>query len=120
MYVRANDRCPAGDFLGGVEKRWRNRFNGQFDILTKMGTSYPSIHERYRPLTGEGKPLWEFKEFDYRLYCHRSVENQTVLIVLLNGWVKQKKGKTNREDREIAKAKDLLEEFMAEFPGGKL
>jgi hypothetical protein len=36
----------------------------------------------------------------------------------LNGWVKDKDGRTEREDREIEKAKSLYEEFLNEYPGG--
>jgi hypothetical protein len=79
-------------------------------------------HERFRPLRGRGKPLWEFKEHDHRMYCHRQVVQKTQIIhvVLLNGWIKEKKGKTEKEDREIAKAKSLCQEFLDEYPGGNI
>jgi hypothetical protein len=41
-------------------------------------------------------------------------------VVLLNGWIKEKKGKTEKEDREIAKAKSLCQEFLDEYPGGNI
>jgi hypothetical protein len=41
-------------------------------------------------------------------------------IVLLCGWVKDKKGKSREEVREIAKAKSLYEEFMSEYQGGNI
>jgi len=43
-----------------------------------------------------------------------------VTIVLFNGWVKDKDGKTDREQREIEKALDLHKEFLREFPEGKV
>jgi len=41
-------------------------------------------------------------------------------IVLFNGWIKDKNGKSEREDREIEKAIDLYKEFLAEYPGGNI
>jgi hypothetical protein len=76
--------------------------------------------ERFRLLTGAGRPLWEFKQFDHRLYCYRRVVGQFITLVLFNGWVKQKRGRTDVEDREIARGLDLLQEFMAEYPGGNI
>ena len=68
-----------------------------------------------------GKPLWEFKEHDHRLYCCRQViDRDKILVVLYNGWVKDKKGKTEKEKREIEKALTVHEEFLAEFKGGKV
>lgn len=88
--------------------------SGQFDALTKMGARYINS-QRFTSLRGVGKPLWEFKEFDHRLYCFRRViPPNSVVIVLLSGWVKQKKGKTNKEQREIQKAMDLYNEFLSE------
>jgi membrane-associated protease RseP (regulator of RpoE activity) len=96
----------------------RKRFAGQFDALTKTGTIYCNS-QRFRPLSGRGKPLWEFKEFDHRVYCLRSVtDGGTVDIVLLSGWVKQKEGKSQKEDREIKRAMELYQEFVNER-GGK-
>lgn len=119
-YERAvNGRCPASDFLRELEGRERKKFAGQFDALTKIGSSYEN-HQRFTPLRGAGKPLWEFKESDHRLYCHRRSVGKYVEVVLFNGWVKDKAGKTDREDREIAKAQSLLEEFLSEFPGGNI
>jgi hypothetical protein len=93
------------------------RFNGQFDALTKTGADYCN-HQRFRPLTGKGKPLWEFKEHDHRLYCFRRIlRANLILVVLFNGWIKDKEGKTDREKREIEKAIDLYTEFSEEFPG---
>jgi hypothetical protein len=120
-YGRVGGRCPICDFLDELESRMLNRFKGQFDALSKTGAGYCN-HERFRPLRGEGKPLWEFKEHDHRMYCHRQVvqNTQIVHVVLLNGWVKEKKGKTEKEDREIAKAKSLCQEFLDEYPGGNI
>lgn len=93
------------------------RFKGQFDAITKSGATYCN-QQRFKPLHGDGKPLWEFKESDHRLYCYRQVVPPNKLfVVLLNGWVKQKKGKTDMEEREIKRAMDLYAEFMKEQGG---
>jgi hypothetical protein len=78
-------------------------------------------YERFRSLTGNGKPLWEFKEHDHRMYCYRQVAqgSNAVTIILFNGWVKEKRGKTERENREIEKATGLYQEFLDESPGGR-
>src|SRR5271166_1723150 len=104
MYVRANERCPAEGFLDSLDSKMRKRFAGQFDAVSKMGSEYEN-HQRFTPLRGSGKPLWEFKEHDHRLYCFRQIrEARAVLIVLFSGWIKQKTGKTEKEQREIERA----------------
>lgn len=91
-----------------------NRFDGAFLAVARMGSSYEN-HQRFTPLKRDGKPLWEFKEHDHRLYCYRKVEGNRVEIVLLNGWVKQKNDKTNKsENAAIATAKMLYEEYQKE------
>jgi hypothetical protein len=103
-----------------MELKMLKKFKGQFDALTKIGAVYCN-HERFKSLGGAGKPLWEFKHFDHRLFCHRKVSNAiSVEIVLFNGWVKEKRGRTEKEDREIAKAQSLYSEFLDEYPGGRL
>jgi hypothetical protein len=94
---------------------WK-KFTGQFDALTKC-PNYCN-HQRFRPLSAKGKPLWEFKEHDHRLYCFRKVVANMIIVALFNGWVKDKQGKTEKEAREIEKALCLYAEFMNEFPGG--
>jgi hypothetical protein len=116
-YQRSNGRCPAFDFLDGeIQKPMWKKFAGQFDALTKS-PNYCN-HQRFRPLSAKGKPLWEFKEHDHRLYCFRKVVANMIVVVLFNGWVKDKQGKTEKEAREIEKALGLYVEFMSEFPGG--
>jgi hypothetical protein len=115
-FVRANERCPIDDFFRDIEPMMRKKFNGQFDALTKQGSIY-SNGERFKPLHGAGKPLWEFKEHGHRLYCYRKATPPSVFIVLLSGWVKQKKGKTDKEEREIKRAMDLHDEFIHELGG---
>ncbi len=96
------------------------KFKGQMDALMKQGSDICNS-QRFRPLTGKGKPLWEFKEHDHRLYCFRRVlRANLILVVLFSGWVKDKEGKTDKENREIEKALDLYMEFSEEFPGGNL
>ena len=119
-FVRANDRCPCVDFLKDLEAQTLKKYKGSFDALSKLGPDYYNP-QRFKPLIGAGKPLWEFKEFDNRLYCFRTVkQTNTVDVVLLSGWVKDKKGRTEREVREVQSAQGLLNEFMQEFPGGKI
>ena len=69
--------------------------NGRCDIPT---------HQRFKPFTNMAS-RFGVKESDHRLYCHRQVLAANALyIVLFNGWVKQKKGKTDKEQREIEKS----------------
>lgn len=116
-FVRANGRCPSTEFMRHFDRKTANKFNGSFDALTKMGPNYYN-RERFKPLIGKGKPLWEFKEFDHRLYCYRRVNGTTVEVVLLDGWIKDKAGKSREEDNRIQAAQNLLAELMKEFPGG--
>jgi len=77
-----------------------------------MGAKYVN-ETRFKPLHGDGKPLWEFKEHDHRLYCIRFVETgDRADVVLLNGWIKDKEGKTKRENSQIATAKTLYAEYQ--------
>lgn len=118
-YERAsNNRCPSVEFLENqIQERMRKRFKGQFHSLTIMGKDYIN-HERFCPLRGDARPLWEFKEHDHRLYCARVVKEQRIIAVLFNGWVKDKAGRGKQEGREIQKALDLYAEFLEEFNGG--
>jgi hypothetical protein len=117
---RENKRCPCNDFLVDIEKKMLARLRGQMDALTKQGSSYEN-HQRFCPLHGSGKPLWEFKEHDHRLYCARFPRaGGKVDVILYNGWKKDKEGKNRQEVREIEKAVDLHAEFLAEYPGGDL
>ncbi len=118
-YERANGRCPACDFLDELDSRMEKRFAGQFDALTKLGSTYCN-QQRFWPLHGAGKPLWEFKEHDHRLYCFRRAVQEAVTVVLFNGWVKEKRGETIKESREVEKALALYGGFLAEYPGGNV
>jgi hypothetical protein len=90
------------------------KLSGGFQALTVMGKDYVN-DQRFRPLTKKaGKPLWEFKEHDHRLYCARIVRGNAVEIVLLHGWSKDKEGPSREEDQQIATAISLYEEFLAE------
>jgi hypothetical protein len=114
-YRRPNHKCPAKEFLDGCQKNMRKRFDGSFSALTMMGPSYHNP-QRFKPLQGKGKPLWEFKEHDHRLYCSREVVGDWVEVVLLSGWVKDKAGKSSEENAQIEKALNLLNELNQ---GGK-
>jgi len=103
-----------------LDSRTVKKFRGSFDALTKMGADYCN-QDRFKPLKDAGKPLWEFKEFDYRLFCFRHVlPEKRIEVVLFNGWVKDKDGRHEKEDREIATAKCFYKEFLSEYPGGNL
>ena len=113
-----NRRCPSIEFLEKeIESKALKKFKGQFHCLTSMGARYCN-HERFKPLHDKGKPLWEFKEGDHRLYCARLVKENRLIIALFNGWIKDRRGRTEKEEREIEKAVGLYEEFKVEFQGG--
>jgi hypothetical protein len=88
----------------------QNKFEGQFRAVTTIGRTYHN-GERYKPLKDKGKPLWEFKQHDHRLYCCRECKGEWVKVILLCGWVKQKSGKTKSENAEIATAMRIFEEY---------
>lgn len=112
-FRRKNQRCPAKDFLSGCGPNMLKKLKGAFHALTVMGSEYVN-DQRFKPLTGKGKPLWEFKEFDHRLYCVRNVNGSFVEIILLNGWSKDKEGKSKEEPLHVERAILLYEEYLAE------
>ena len=115
LFVRRGGRCPSREFLDDCQKPQRKKFDGSFDTLIRMGAPYHN-EQRFKALTGKGKPLWEFKEHDHRIYCRRVVRGTAVDVVLLRGWVKDKtKGK--QENAEIEKALNLLKELDSERDG---
>lgn len=117
MFVREGGRCPAEEFLDECPRPIRKTFEHQFGAVSIMGASY-ELHQRFHPLHDAGKPLWEFKKHDHRLFCVREVAGGSVTIVLLNGWVKDKEGRAAaQEAREIAKAKSLYEEYLKAVKG---
>lgn len=90
------------------------RFKGSFDAVTKMGARYQN-RERFTPLHEEGKPLWEFKEHDHRLYAiRRQIGPRAVQVILLNGWVKDKSGKSREEKVKIRTALSYYGEYCKE------
>jgi hypothetical protein len=114
FYTRPGGRCPSRDFYQGCEAKTRKKFEASFEALVKVGSKYEN-QQRFRPLSGRGQPLWEFKEFDHRIYCARQAhENGSVQIVLLSGWVKDKAGKTAEENNQIQGAQTLYQERMNE------
>jgi hypothetical protein len=78
-----------------------------------MGPGYQNPY-RFTPLHGAGKPLWEFKEFDFRLYCVRTVTGDFVWVGRRSGWEKQKRGKSREEAAEIERAQRLYGELKAD------
>jgi hypothetical protein len=79
----------------------------------RVGPSYRN-DERFKALKGDGKPLWEFKEFKHRIYCYREEIGNFVRATLLSGHVKTKNG-DKRETLDIEKAKRLLQELLEEI-----
>jgi hypothetical protein len=67
----------------------------------------------------KSKPLWEFKEHDHRLYCFRKQQGSRVDIILFNGWIKDKAGKSIEEGRHIGTALAYYAEYIAELLEGK-
>ena len=117
-YERPNGRCPAHDFIKECQEKMSKRFKGSFLALTKMGADYVNW-ERFHALSGDGKPLWEFKEHDHRLFCVRKqLPNGHVKVILLNGWVKDKAGRAKEERNHIVTAQNLYAEYWREV-GGK-
>ena len=113
LFVRDTERCPAREFLDNCEDRMKKRFRGSFFAATREGDAYHN-EQRFKPLKGDGKPLWEFKEHDHRIYCYRRRINgigEKMEFILLCGWVKDKK-RGREEDREIQSAKRLLDELL--------
>jgi hypothetical protein len=74
-----------------LSSQMTKKFNGSFLALMSTGADYCN-QQRFWPLHGAGKPLWEFKEHDHRLYCSRQVakDAKNVKVVLLYGWTKDK------------------------------
>ncbi len=72
--------------------------------------------ERFKPLKGNGKPLWEFKEHDHRVFCVRHDERPNITVILLNGWVKDK-GRSAEERRRIRTAQGLKDEYLIQTGG---
>ena len=93
-----------------------SRFDGSFGGVTQIGARYVNS-QRFKPLKDKGKPLWEFKEFDHRLFCLRRQHGEEVTVVLLSGWVKDKGGRSKEEEREISRAHGLADELWAEHGG---
>lgn len=115
-FRRSNGRSPVADFLSSLDKPSRNKLKGEFMAVTIKGRSHEN-HQRFRALKDKGKPLWEFKEFDHRVYCCRICTGEKVECILLFGWTKQKSGKSREEDAAIASAKRLYDEYQLEKTG---
>jgi hypothetical protein len=110
-YVRPNGKCPAREFLEDLEERFQKRFRDSFGAVAMMGSDY-SNQDRFKSLHDDGKPLWEFKEKHYRLYCHRIQTGKTIYVILFNGWKKNNQGKRTPEEKaQIQKAQTLLTEY---------
>lgn len=112
-YRRPNGRCPSADFLDNLDKGSLKKLKGEFGAVAMLGRKHEN-HQRFRALTGPGKPLWEFKEFDHRVYCSRECNGEAAVVVLLYGWTKQKSGRHREEDTHIQNALRLYEEYQSE------
>lgn len=112
-YVRPNDRSPAQDFLSETPPHLLSRFRRVFAQFGQEGWSTAS-QLSFKPLNGNGKGIWTFKEHDHRLMCFRGPDQGSrETVVLLSGWVKDKDAGlagSNEERREIEKALTLRSE----------
>lgn len=114
FYIRQNGDSPAREFFDDCQPSMRNKFEGSFEALVKMGKAY-EFRERFTPLSGVGKPLWEFKEHDARIYCERiAFGNGSVQAFLLLGWTKDKAGKAREEPIRIKAALAIYQERLTE------
>ena len=103
LFVRDNTRVPVRAFLEELTGADQRKFQGNFRTLVQVGKTYRN-RERFKPLRDEGKPLWEFKEHDHRIYCVRREVGDCVYAVLLFGWTKDKAGRHREETRSIERA----------------
>jgi hypothetical protein len=119
-FVRTGGRCPATEFLDGLDRGDLNKFKGSFNTFVKLGAEYEN-QIRFKGLRGHGKPLWEFKEHSQRIYSAREVFSlvdgnnrvQVAVAVLLSGWRKGR-GITGREEKtQIESASTLYREYMS-------
>lgn len=110
-FIRENGRCPFDLFHKTCLPGFHKKFDSQFNAICQLGSDYRNA-ERFKALTGDGKPLWEFKQFDHRLYAIREVVEDQTTVVLLGGWQKDKNGRSLEEAREIAKAQTLRDEYQ--------
>lgn len=111
--VRDRKRCPAGDFLGKLQEHDRKKFDFSFLALVKLGCEYEN-GQSFTALQRDGRPLWEFKEHELRLYCLRKRIGDRVYAVLLNGWSKGA-NKSQRQTKQIERAQSLRLEAEPEL-----
>ena len=109
LLQRANGRVPVQDFLDSLTVGDRKKFQGNFRVFVELGREYENP-QRFKVLHGEGKPLWEFKEHDHRIYCFRRVVGECANAVLLFGWTKDKGGINKEEKRSIIRAQSYQAE----------
>ena len=114
LLFKRGDRIPAQDFLDNLTERDKKKFYGNFGAFVELGPRYRNL-VRFKPLRDKGKPLWEFKEHDHRLYCLRRQVGDHAYVVLLCGWTKDKAGKHPQEARSIQRAQSLRNEVEADF-----
>lgn len=106
---RRNGRVPVQDFLDDLTPGDRKKFQGNFMVFVEMGREHENP-QRFKPLRRKGRPLWEFKEHDHRIYCYRRIVGECGYAVLLFGWTKDKGGIHNEETRSIERAQSYREE----------
>ena len=109
LFQRSNGRMPVQSFLDGLTPGDRRKFQGNFMVFVDMGKEHENP-QRLKPLRGKGKPLWEFKEHDHRIYCYRRIVGECAYAVLLFGWTKDKGGIHNEETRSIERAQSYRAE----------
>lgn len=115
-YVRANGRSPYEEFREASALPLWERFQRVFARFLDEGLAIAG-NGVFKPLTGRGKGIWEFKQFDHRLYAFRGPDyGKAARLVLLNGWIKDKDasiGAGIEENRQIEKAIAMKAECLA-------
>ena len=117
VYTRPSGRTPFEEFRKPVESHIWERFVRIFGRFQQegMGIAGNSV---FKPLTGRGKGIWEWKQFDHRLYAFRGPDYGTAArVVLLNGWVKDKDNSIGggvEDNRQIEKAIALRDECLTD------
>lgn len=117
VYTRPSGRTPFEEFRKQADDHLWEKFERVFARFQQEGMGIAG-NGVFKPLTGRGKGIWEWKQFDHRLYAFRGPDyGEAARVVLLNGWVKDKAaplGSGVEENRQIEKAVALRDECTTE------
>jgi hypothetical protein len=117
IYTRPSGRVPFEEFRKQADEHLWEKFERVFGRFQQEGMGIAS-NGVFKPLAGRGKGVWEWKQFDHRLYAFRGPDyGEAARVVLLNGWVKDKAaplGGGVEENRQIEKAIALRDECLTE------